>query len=542
VGASLEMQPNLMAYSQQPTAYSAIYYANAQPTCHLPQRPPAPAHAEMEAMTTQMRNLQSSIASLLGANGAQAPPYLNELVNSSLMAEQAAPPQEKPRTKMKRRNAPLVAPVSPMSTSTNTSRFPTMDMLPPMSSKNISRFPTMDMLPPMSPTTPTSKAGDTSIVPKTEHKEQASGSLRSLLDDLRNEDQRFILITRGVKQLGFKSKQVLEKHFSQFGEVARVFVPTSKASRTNQHRPGNLGIVVMKSAKAVQDALAQGNPLVKNVQIHVSMYEADNEAETTRESASLAMQQSGQAVCQKVDAGCVSNSYNCELDMDHNRPSTYAQSGYGLNEPPKVGKSNTAASNAQMREVAQHVAQLQAALSGIITMSEQEEQKSKSRQQEQTQQDMIIQGNMQTPIRRQPGGPKPVGRQMELPDQKQEGDDHYQACNPEANANVHALASGVGAAMLQTKPYQQQTSGYTGSEDCPQGQFPRTSATRGSASNSSTELPSGGAFTRNTTVSTDEIAPVSVDTQSDGSDGGINAPSQQVTWQRFNSPESRFWG
>lgn len=521
------MQPNMMAYSQQPTAYSqqpggAIYYANAQPTCHLPQRPPAPAHAEMEAMTTQMRNLQSSIASLLGANGAQAPPYLNQLVNSSLMAEQAAPPQERPRTKMKRRNAPLVAPVSPMSTSTNTSRFPTMDMLPPMS-----------------PTTPTSKAGDTSIVPKTEHKEQACGSLRSLLDDLRNEDQRFILITRGVKQLGFKSKQVLEKHFSQFGEVARVFVPTSKASRTNQHRPGNLGIVVMKSAKAVQDVLAQGNPWVKNVQIHVSMYEADNEAETTRESASRAMQQSGQAVCQKVDAGCVSNSYNCELDMDHSRPSTYAQSGYGLNEPPKVGKSNTAASNAQMSEVAQHVAQLQAALGGIITMSEQEEQKSKSRQQEQTQQDMIIQGNMQTPIRRQPGGPKPVGRQMESPDQKQEGDDHYQACNPEANANVHALASGVGAAMLQTKPYQQQTSGYTGSEDCPQGQFRRTSATRGSASNSSTELPSGGAFTRN---STDEVAPVSVDTQSDGSDGGINAPSQQVTWQRFTSPESRFWG
>lgn len=531
------MQPNLMAYCQQQPYVTpacgpgANYYANVQPTCHLPQRPPAPAHAEMEAMTTQMKNLQSSIASLLGANGAQAPPYLNQLVNSSLMAEQALPSQEKPRTKMKRRNAPLMAPVSPTSNSTNTSRFPTMDVLPPMS-----------------PTTPTSKAGDTSIVPKTEHKEQACGSLRSLLDDLRNEDQRFILITRGVKQLGFKSKQVLERHFSQYGEVARVFVPTSKASRTNQHRPGNLGIVVMKSAKAVQDVLAQGNPWVKNVQIHVSMYEADNEAETMREYAPPAMQQSGQAACQKLDAGCGYNSYNGELDMDHNRPSTYAQSGYGLNEPPKVDKSNTVASNAQMSdaavlgEVAQHVAQLQAALGGIISMSEQEEQKSKNRQQEQTQQGMVIQGNMQTPIRRQPVGPKLVGRQMELPDQTQGGNDKYQACNPENNANVHALASGFGAAMLQSKPYQQQTGGYTGSKDCPQGQFRQrfTSPTRGSASTSSTELTCGIAWGSRET--SDETAPISVDNQSDGSDGGINAPSQQVTWQRFTSPESRFWG
>merc|ERR1719408_671759 len=81
-------------------------------------------------------------------------------------------------------------------------------------------------------------------------------SLRSILDDLRKEDQRCILIARGVKHLGFRSRQMLEKYFAQYGKVSNVFVPTSKTTKTsNVNRPGNMGIVVMESPECAQGIL-----------------------------------------------------------------------------------------------------------------------------------------------------------------------------------------------------------------------------------------------------------------------------------------------
>jgi len=89
-------------------------------------------------------------------------------------------------------------------------------------------------------------------------------SLRNYLeDDLHNVDKKCVLTARRINKLGFKSKDFLEQHFSKYGEVVEVFVthPRSKPNFTNappKIRPGNFGIVVMKSPEAAQRILAEG--------------------------------------------------------------------------------------------------------------------------------------------------------------------------------------------------------------------------------------------------------------------------------------------
>jgi hypothetical protein len=151
-------------------------------------------------------------------------------------------------------------------------------------------------------------------------------SLRSILDDLRKEDQRCILIARGVKHLGFRSKQVLEKYFAQYGVVFNVFVPTSKTTKTsNVNRPGNMGIIVMRSAECAQGILARGTDhWIKHAWIHVAMYEPDfalgrqSQAENSGPGAKPASHQSqgyrkmeqddGKLSCDSVGAICADYS------------------------------------------------------------------------------------------------------------------------------------------------------------------------------------------------------------------------------------------
>lgn len=108
------------------------------------------------------------------------------------------------------------------------------------------------------------------------------GSLRNFLNELRAEDARCIFIARGIKQLGFKSNQALERHFSTYGEVSHVFVPTSK-TKANL-RPGNLGVVVMKSPDDVDRIMAASHEqVIKGVQIEVSLYERPTFADDSQE-------------------------------------------------------------------------------------------------------------------------------------------------------------------------------------------------------------------------------------------------------------------
>lgn len=92
-------------------------------------------------------------------------------------------------------------------------------------------------------------------------------TLRTYLQKLRSEDPRCIFIVRRINKLGFRSKVLLEKHYSQFGEVAQVCVAHSKVKplpntqgANPRTRPGNLGLVVMRNPDAVRRVLAQGTP------------------------------------------------------------------------------------------------------------------------------------------------------------------------------------------------------------------------------------------------------------------------------------------
>lgn len=111
---------------------------------------------------------------------------------------------------------------------------------------------------------------------------QQSSLRRYLEQELANVDKRCVFTCRRINKLGFRSKDFLEQYFSHFGEVKEVFVthPRSKplpdgAGGNAKFRPGNFGIVVMKSPEDVQVILAMGvDQLVNGVQVRVQMFEA----------------------------------------------------------------------------------------------------------------------------------------------------------------------------------------------------------------------------------------------------------------------------
>jgi hypothetical protein len=103
-------------------------------------------------------------------------------------------------------------------------------------------------------------------------------SLRSVLSELRNEDPKRVFITRRIKDLGFRSKDLLKQHFSQYGEVAQVLIPHTKVKpgrdSIGRSRPGNFGLVVMGSPAVVQRIFAEGSEhTINGVQIEVQVFE-----------------------------------------------------------------------------------------------------------------------------------------------------------------------------------------------------------------------------------------------------------------------------
>lgn len=112
-------------------------------------------------------------------------------------------------------------------------------------------------------------------------RKEGRDTLRSYLQELRNEDPRCVFIARRINKLGFRSKTLLERHYSEFGEVEKVLVAHSKVKPFRDRetgpmprtRPGNFGLVVMKNPESVKLILAQGtDQTVAGVRIQVDMF------------------------------------------------------------------------------------------------------------------------------------------------------------------------------------------------------------------------------------------------------------------------------
>merc|ERR1719160_1821297 len=107
-----------------------------------------------------------------------------------------------------------------------------------------------------------------------------SGSLRQDLELLRQREPEHVIIVRKIKKLGFESPQLLDEHFSQYGEVKELLVAHSHVKPTSKRpngrvRPAALGFVVMATAEAVQSALKAGaNQMIYGHAIELASFES----------------------------------------------------------------------------------------------------------------------------------------------------------------------------------------------------------------------------------------------------------------------------
>jgi len=113
-------------------------------------------------------------------------------------------------------------------------------------------------------------------------------TLRSHLTELSTEDPGCIFITRRINKLGFRSREILQQHYSQYGEVSRVLVAHSKvkpfrdSSGQLRTRPGGLGLIVMRKAPVVKKILALGEEqMVAGHQIRIQCFERPKVDETS---------------------------------------------------------------------------------------------------------------------------------------------------------------------------------------------------------------------------------------------------------------------
>lgn len=104
-------------------------------------------------------------------------------------------------------------------------------------------------------------------------------TLRTHLEALAGEDSNRILIVRRINRLGFESPTFLEKHFSEYGKVSRVFVAHSRVKPSAKRpvprvRPAGLGFVLMDNVEdANRIATAGPEMTINNVNIEVKLYQ-----------------------------------------------------------------------------------------------------------------------------------------------------------------------------------------------------------------------------------------------------------------------------
>jgi hypothetical protein len=103
------------------------------------------------------------------------------------------------------------------------------------------------------------------------------------LSELQNENPEHVFIVRGISRMGFRSKDLLEAHYSMFGKVSSVMVVNSKVpskvkpfsggGAQARIRPGSLGFVVMGTVESVARIMAEGlEQLVAGYQIRVERF------------------------------------------------------------------------------------------------------------------------------------------------------------------------------------------------------------------------------------------------------------------------------
>merc|ERR1719313_1558761 len=90
-----------------------------------------------------------------------------------------------------------------------------------------------------------------------------SGSLRQDLELLKQRQPECVIIVRKIKKLGFESPQILDDHFSQYGEVKELLIAHSHVKPTAKRpngrvRPAALGFVVMADDEATRKAFEAG--------------------------------------------------------------------------------------------------------------------------------------------------------------------------------------------------------------------------------------------------------------------------------------------
>jgi hypothetical protein len=107
-----------------------------------------------------------------------------------------------------------------------------------------------------------------------------SGSLREDLELLRTRQPENVIIVRKIKKLGFESPQLIDAHFSQYGEVKELLVAHSHikptAKRPNGRvRPAALGFVVMANEVAAQNAFKAGaDQMINGIRIELASFES----------------------------------------------------------------------------------------------------------------------------------------------------------------------------------------------------------------------------------------------------------------------------
>ncbi|KAF4728038.1 hypothetical protein FOZ63_014715, partial [Perkinsus olseni] len=106
-------------------------------------------------------------------------------------------------------------------------------------------------------------------------------TLRTLLQELDEEDENCISIVRRIHKFGFKSPVFLREYFEEYGQVRKVLVAHSRqlqpgpndTTRTRS-RPASLGFVLMADSESVQRILADGPVhMVADVEITVHPFE-----------------------------------------------------------------------------------------------------------------------------------------------------------------------------------------------------------------------------------------------------------------------------
>ncbi|EER04170.1 hypothetical protein Pmar_PMAR019587 [Perkinsus marinus ATCC 50983] len=122
----------------------------------------------------------------------------------------------------------------------------------------------------------------TTIQQEQQGHEESGNTLRTLLQELDEEDENCIFIVRRIHKFGFKSPVFLREYFEGYGQVCKVLVAHSRQLQPGPHdttrtrsRPASLGFVLMGASESVQRILADG-PTHKIADVEITVHHFEN--------------------------------------------------------------------------------------------------------------------------------------------------------------------------------------------------------------------------------------------------------------------------